>query len=213
MSNTNNYRFLRISYNKDELYQMALNSSSIEWQHISDGYSVGKLLDNTLVEDVLNQLPEKVTESCSVNFAVIRYGFTPHIDRVRLSAINFPLNVNASFFVAKEYPSKWFKENTIRQNTDGENSALNQVEKTNLSNGYKSWYSSVKFPSVAGNEEYYHIKDSWTYPYLLNVSIPHGVFQENNKVDRYIMTISSPLDVNTIAELCNDIAINNSEST
>ncbi len=197
MSNTNNYRFLRISYNKDELYQMALNSSSIEWEYIEHNYYIGKLQDKTLVNKVLDQLPTEFAKSCTVMFFK-NPPQVPHIDRTRKSAINFPLNVNASFFVAREYPSKWFDENTKYKDPIA----------ANVISSEKNEHITV-FSRVKDNEEHYYIRNSTTHPYLLNVKVPHGGLRSTHDTDRYIMTISSQLDFNVMTELCSDITIDN----
>ena len=168
-----NFAYLNIKYNKDYLLEQSNNSKNLEFR-IADkksGYRVGKILDKSVMDPIIEGLPIKPDGM----YFFVNPPLKAHIDRGRQCAINFPLNVPGEFFVAKEYPSNWFEENTRKIKAP-----VNVLT-------FKE--DIINYPDYNGNEDHYYSGESLDTPYMLNTSVPHGVLHNRN-VERFVLTCS-----------------------
>lgn len=168
-----NYAFLNIDYNQDYLIQQKHNLENLEFR-IADklsGYRIGKILDKSVMDPVIKNLPVKPDGM----YFFVNPPLKAHVDRGRQCAINFPLDIPGKFFVAKEYPSEWFEQNTKR------------VERSVDVLTFKE--DIINYPDYVGNEEYYYSGESATKPYMLNTNVPHGVLHDRS-IERFVLTCS-----------------------
>jgi hypothetical protein len=168
-----NYAFLNLQYDKDYLIEQTKNLDNLDFK-IADrksGYKVGTIIDKSVMDPIINALPVKPDGM----YFFVNPPKKSHIDRGRQCAINFPCSIPGQFFVAKEYPSEWFAENTRR--------IKSPVDMLN----HKA--EIINYPDFEGNEEYYSHGESKDMPYMLNTSVPHGVLHDRN-TERYVLTCS-----------------------
>jgi hypothetical protein len=168
-----NYSLLNIQYDKQYLLEQKNNIENLDIK-VADkisGYRVGHFKDKSVLDPILDLLPVRPDGA----YFLINPPKKSHIDRGRTVAINFPLDVSGTFFVAKEYPSDWFSKN------------ITEVERTvDVLNFKEKMYN---YPDFESNQDQYDWNESNDTPYVLNVSVPHGVIHNRVK-DRYVLSCS-----------------------
>lgn len=167
-----NYRYLNIDYDKTQFEQESLNRDNLEFALMNPqtGYFICTPKNKNFLRDFISDLP---LQPSAVHF-FINPPAVPHIDRGRSCAINFPINVDGIFFVAKEYPTQWFEDNVL---------GVPGVEQIGLRG------ESLHWPRFQDTKEHYCYNESTNKGYILNTSMPHGAIHEG-KEKRYILTLS-----------------------
>lgn len=191
------YRYLNINYDKEKIAQAVINNTiGIDWQPLNTkiDYYIGKPKDETILDEIKSQLPVWGGPTFMRNAPQV-----PHIDRTRQSAINFPLNVDCNFFVAKEYPTEWFNLNEYTGRPVGTKSQ--GIHKEEKNKGNRLFPHPLKGDAI----NHYDIKPSkGAQPYLLNIKVPHGAMYENNNT-RFILSMSFNIPFEEMVELLGGI--------
>lgn len=191
------YRYLNINYDREKLAQAVIdNTIGIDWQPLDPkiDYYIGRPKDESILDEIKSQLPVWGGTTFMRNAPQV-----PHIDRTRQSAINFPLNVDCHFFVAKEYPTEWFDRNEYTGTPVG--TQAQGIHKQEKNTGNRLFPHPYKADAIS----HYHIKpSSGTQPYLLNIKVPHGAMYKDDKT-RFILSMSFDIPFDEMVERLDDI--------